>query len=77
MKYKDKDLTPWFPADVKPVRPGVYRVAYAYFGDTCYAFWDGRRWGRVKTTIRKAIVEAHPSIAAQNKVWRGLNKEPV
>ena len=75
MKYKDEDLTPWFPADVKPVRPGVYRVKY--FGDCGYAFWDGKRWGWAQLSIRKAIVEAEPSTAAQEKVWRGLNKEPV
>ena len=36
-------LTPWFPADVKPVRPGVYQID----GPLCwgeYSYFDGVHW---------------------------------
>lgn len=74
MKYKKSDMTAWFDYEVKPVRPGVYEVGY--FGDE-FAYFDGARWGWSFATKREANRDRDTHGAAQNKVWRGLNKEPV
>ena len=74
MKYKDEDLTPWFPADVKPVRPGVYEVQTI---TGRFAYFDGYSWGWSFATKREAERDRDPWYAMQKKLWRGLNKEPV
>ncbi len=74
MRYKDEDLTPWFPADVKPVRPGVYEVQMT---TGRFAYFDGQRWGWSFRTKREADTDRDHRNAAQDKVWRGLNKESV
>ena len=74
MTYNDEDLTPWFPADVKPVRLGVYEVQ---MNNCRFAYFDGERWGWAFSTVRKANKDRHTTGAIQSKVWRGLNKEPV
>ena len=41
---KQPKVTPWFPADVKPVRKGYYQRQYR---DSCMWWpdkWDGKEW---------------------------------
>jgi hypothetical protein len=42
VKTKKQKLTPWFPAEVDPVRAGVYEVSQT--GRISRAVWDGVRW---------------------------------
>jgi hypothetical protein len=65
-------LTPWFPAHVKPVYPGVYEVRFP--PGKWYRRWDGKRW---------CVGNRNPEIAANRvllpvdkREWRGLAKPP-
>lgn len=72
MTYTEDDLTPWFPADVKPVRPGLYQrkwpvLRYRDIPD----YFDGERWFAVNGSGCISITPfTHPL------PWRGLNKQP-
>lgn len=77
-------LTEWFPADVKPVRVGVYEVndnnAYEF---PMYAYWDGVRFGyRTVDSFGEGAVErafrfrnAKTTLPALVP-WRGLAEQP-
>jgi hypothetical protein len=66
-------LTPWFPANVKPVRVGVYQVRDT---DTLpwYRRWDGAHWHIGAESVRIAAATSMP-IDSQLP-WRGLAEEP-
>ncbi len=69
-------LTPWFPADVEPVRKGVYEVD---FGNrlSWFAYWDGQGFGYRSTTIKSAHDCRHYKTYLSGKTaWRGLAQEP-
>lgn len=36
--------TPWFPADVKPSRPGMYERKYPIATSTMLDYFDGSAW---------------------------------
>lgn len=57
-------LTPWFPADVKPTRKGVYQCRE---GRQYYWFWDGRVW---------RSSEFGWECVLQRREWRGLASDP-
>lgn len=56
-------LTPWFPADVKPVRHGIYERSYGFF--KLKDLWDGNYW---RYQVSKKIC------FNQNRDWRGIQK---
>lgn len=61
---KKPKLTPWFPADVKPVHVGVYEVR----GSNHMWLWNGSLWcsaGKIPWICQ-----------GQYKVWRGLANPP-
>lgn len=71
--------TDWFPADVKPVHVGVYRVVKS-FGE-CWAYWNGKRWshGFLETTLYASDVQTMKTSyrwAYPVKQWRGLAEKP-
>jgi hypothetical protein len=64
------EFTPWFPANVKPVRVGRYHFRRWYMGSDrpdSYAYWNGAAW---EFTIGPGKVVASPS------EWRGLAHPP-
>lgn len=65
-------LTPWFPADVTPVREGVYETTFRCW--TGYSHWDGYGWSNQQET--KNLDAEWRSGASQNKNWRGLAQDP-
>lgn len=67
-----KQKTDWFPANIKPVRAGVYETNYA---GQSYAYFDGKRWGWANPTVAKARKDTRTHGAYQAKEWRGFNKE--
>lgn len=80
MKITDDMLTEWFPADVKPIRPGLYIVKKFPNVDWLYwRYWDGDFWrtgityesGAPDTRIARALGEA----SIQNVQWRGLKEK--
>ena len=76
----EQNLSPEFPAHVKPVHVGPYLTKF-YSNDNPhtgeliyegYAFWDGERWGNSYLTPERAS-EKHFFISAyQNKTWKGV-----
>lgn len=72
-----KKLTPWFPADVKPARTGVYEVRFddddTDFG---YSYWSGCTWSWKECTPKEARQSPLQIGAVQDKKWRGLAKAP-
>ncbi len=62
-------LTEWFPADVKPVRPGYYSVKYTSptIGDFP-AWFDGTYW--------RLFPESTKRFKNQSREWRGLAEKP-
>jgi hypothetical protein len=67
-------LTPWFPADVKPVRVGVYEVRMKA---PWYRYWDGVHWHAGHCTPKLACPLSHmPLEETPSEPWRGLAEEP-
>jgi hypothetical protein len=71
MKYKDEDLTPWFPAYVKPVRPGVY-VRKNIFGTVIYSKWDGEHWCHGSGDFDNATTFWQDYFSFQYAQWFGV-----
>jgi hypothetical protein len=77
MGEKSKDanmtaLTPWFPADVKPVRVGVYQRKTV---DLDYSYWNGKFWQLGATKPEWAKENRRKTISGPQK-WRGLSADP-
>ena len=70
------ELTPWFPADVTPVRPGVYQRGFPN-GVWCYAEWTGAQWLIGQMTAKKAARSRKVSYLQGSFGWRGLAKDPA
>jgi hypothetical protein len=69
-------LTPWFPADVKPVRVGVYQTKVdALPGERFYNYWDGGSWHGGEST--PAVAYKHCDYQPDGvDYWRGLSRKP-
>ncbi len=67
-------LTPWFPADVKPVRAGVYEIQDS--AASWYRRWDGKNWYIGDATPERAAQEAVVLASYLRAPWRGLAEEP-
>lgn len=70
-------LTPWFPADVKPVRVGVYETN---FREVCavfkgFSFWNGVEWSNQRD-LKEGARTAGYTGSVQTKQWRGLASNP-
>jgi hypothetical protein len=68
-------FTPWFPADVMPVRPGVYEV-HSPDGTRWYQRWDGECWYRRRSTPESAASEMEQLWFFNSLPWRGLAEPP-
>ena len=73
-------LTPWFSGDAKPVREGVYQVAYWNKDQTSYSYWDGSKWGysfsdrAAHDDIYLAFKHRDTNGFKQSMPWRGVAK---
>ena len=68
-----KELTDWFPGDLKPVRKGVYeRRSIA----GRYSFWTGSRWCMGFTYMDEVSGSKAASSFDQGALWRGLTSDP-
>jgi len=67
-------LTPWFPAHIKPVRPGVYDTRFRDGPKlVCgYSFWTGTQWSVQWWRVETATARRSTDGAIQDKEWRGL-----
>jgi hypothetical protein len=83
MTYKqleDPFLTPWFPPDIPPVRPGIYMVDQSWTDretESVYAYWDGTEWYPQGSTVKDAAYTMcyGPKKGRPFKRWRGLKGE--
>jgi hypothetical protein len=62
--------TEWFPASIKPVRPGTYQVLgteeevkWPFQSNIIAGTWDGKKWD---VSISMDVIK-----------WRGLNYDPT
>jgi hypothetical protein len=69
-------LTPWFPGDVKPVRPGVYMQWCGLELEVGYQYWNGEFWGFWCSTVEAASQYKNTCASTQDEPWRGLMEEP-
>ncbi len=63
-------VTPWFPANVKPIRVGVYQTVLGY------QHWNGEFWGQWSRTQVVAFRDANRKSQFQTPLWRGLASDP-
>mgnify|MGYP001051620624 CR=1 FL=1 len=66
-----KELTPWFPAEVKPVRKGFYERDYGFEQEDIADYWDGNAWWVIPTYDLTERIPGLPVLP-----WRGLAKKP-
>jgi hypothetical protein len=67
-------LTPWFPANVKPVRAGVYEIQDSLAA--WYRRWDGMNWYVGDSEPERAAQETIVLASYLRAPWRGLAEEP-
>lgn len=67
---KQPKLTPWYPASVKPVRPGVYEVHFDRDCAISFKRWTGRRWVWLEIALRSDFGRK------PGDKWRGLAQDP-
>lgn len=73
MSYK---LTPWYPANTRPVRVGVYNASI-YFNDEIYRYWNGEWWGDWASGFPIECVSLQDKkCPVQDLAWRGLAEKP-
>jgi hypothetical protein len=69
-------MTPWFPANVKPVHAGVYEIKIRYEDRSTYCYWGGDRWGFFahRPDVAELLCNAFADTASQAKIWRGFTE---
>ena len=66
--------TAWFPAEVTPVRVGVYQIE-PWPKDLQFSYWDGHRWGwRMLTAADANHYRSNRALGSVGR-WRGLAKK--
>jgi hypothetical protein len=70
----NQKLTPWYSADVQPVRPGLYQRDIE--GDLYWGWWDGRQWNFSGPDKAEAVEFRRALSGWQNAPWRGLAADP-
>jgi hypothetical protein len=77
-----KQMTPWFPSNIKPVRVGVYEVFTPNSLANKYAYFDKNGWRLCAESVEDARGESHwdgiywsSSMNLSSSKWRGFTKE--
>jgi hypothetical protein len=73
-----QELTPWFAADVRPVRRGCYEVKTSDFPSPNYRFWTGDGWSGTYETPDRDWSGSTSMYRHGHGLqgWRGLAKKP-
>jgi hypothetical protein len=69
-------LTPWFPADVKPVHVGVYQREDCDTGRPYYYFWNGDFFEFGGRSAPEDVKRNDWPTISEGERWRGLADEP-
>lgn len=68
-------LTDWFPANVKPVREGVYATKFGRHEG--FSHWSGQVWSNQYRSIALLLTGGRDwGLGGQLKEWRGLAEKP-
>lgn len=76
---KEDQLTPWFPAEVKPVHVGPYPTKTPGTSTDGFSWWDGNEWGLQYEFLSNCVkYKTHMGFLRSNqvKIWRGLRSKP-
>jgi len=71
-------LTDWFPAKIRPVRVGVYKVSTPNNTNNKFCYFSGKDWCLCAMTIFDAEFSTDDSIAdyssmsIEGSMWRGI-----
>ena len=69
------ELTPWFPADIKPVRKGVYEAGSPFIPPWFFR-WNGTKWDGWGESVDFAEIHEPDDVCLQEFRWRGLARKP-
>lgn len=80
------EFTPWFPANMEPVRDGVYEFLDEHGTGPAFGYWSHGIWFCVGNTVADAqssfarglesMYQAADRVGRRAWMWRGLAKEP-
>lgn len=70
--FKKEELTDWYPAQIKPVRPGWYEVRGSALTSAPFRYFDGRYWYAWPRCELRSIFGRHSS-----HEWRGVRAEAL
>lgn len=77
-----KQMTPWFPSGIKPVRAGVYEVFTPNSLANKYAYFDKDGWRLCAGSVEEATLEEDwmdsylgSSMTLPRSKWRGFTKK--
>jgi hypothetical protein len=68
------NCTPWFKADINPVREGVYEIEFPH-GAPGFSYWNGVRWGSRMPSIKSAQSFRRQPALGPVAAWRGLAED--
>jgi hypothetical protein len=68
-------VTDWFPANMTPVREGVYEVVFGDSLDLYYSYFDGLRFNGGWWSAERANNNRHDDDHGIT-AWRGLAEKP-
>jgi hypothetical protein len=75
-----KQMTDWFPANIKPVRAGVYEVDTPNSKANKYAYFDSSGWRLCASSVKQASGEIKwpDNLSSMNLLrskWRGFTEK--
>lgn len=70
-----REVTDWFPGDMKPVRDGVYERLNPSNGEIFFSRWMGGLWRIGSFLPSVACTHTVPSSAQDRNHWRGLKEQ--
>ena len=70
-------LTEWYPADIKPVRKGVYNVLdYDNENSSWYSYWDGVKFNYYSYKVDRAFkYRFDVGCGSKTVKWRGISRD--
>lgn len=75
MKFKESDLTPWFPPSAMPEKRGVYICKPVRpLKVDAFFYWNGKEWSSGRFSPRDAAAARGFKTPLQQRTWRGLTE---